>query len=129
QLLDQHLSLVEDPVAFWGEGILAAPANGAQREMLELLIRRGARVPDVSKWGPQYYFKHTEIGRFLLEQGMNPNHHNWHHFTLLHHFAAKGSREKVLLLLEFGADLNAIDEEYRSTPLACAARWGQHEIV
>jgi ankyrin repeat protein len=33
------------------------------------------------------------------------------------------------LLLDHGADIHAIDEEYRSTPLGCAARWGQREAV
>jgi len=27
---------------------------------------------------------------FLLEHGMDPNHMNWHRFTLLHHMAAEG---------------------------------------
>ena len=73
--------------ACWGEGILAGLANRGNRAMIELLIRYGARVPDVSKWGRYYYFKHTEIARLLLENGMNPNHMNWHHVTLLHDMA------------------------------------------
>jgi ankyrin repeat protein len=129
KVLQKHAELVQDPLAFWGEGILANPANGGCREMIELLVRYGARVPDVSKWGPNYYFKHTEIAALLLERGMNPNHMNWHHFTLLHHMAAKGDIPKARLLLDHGADINAIDEEYRSTPLGCAARWGQREAL
>jgi len=60
---------------------------------------------------------------------MNPNHMNWNHFTLLHHMAATGDIAKARLLLDHGADVQAIDEEYRSTPLGCAARWGQREMV
>jgi len=60
---------------------------------------------------------------------MNPNHRNWHHFTLLHHMAAKGDLAKARLLLDHGAEIDAIDEEYRSTPLGCAARWGQREAA
>jgi ankyrin repeat protein len=97
--------------------------------MIELLIRYGARVPQVSKWGPEYYFKHAEIGALLLERGMDPNHRNWHGFTLLHHFAAKGDMVKARLLLDYGAGIDTIDEEYRSTPLGCAARWGQREMA
>ena len=119
----------QDLFAFWGEGILAGPAKNGRREMIELLMRYGARVPNVSKWAPYYYFKHTEIAALLLERGMNPNHRNWHHFTLLHHMAAEGEMEKARLLLDHGADINALDEEYRSTPLGCAARRGQKEIV
>jgi ankyrin repeat protein len=83
----------------------------------------------VSKWAPYYYFKHEPIAAFLLENGMDPNHMNWHRFTLLHHMAAEGEVRKARLLLDHGADVNAIDDEYRSTPLGVAARRGQHEMV
>ena len=129
KLLQKRAELGQDSLAFWGEGILSGPANSGNREMIELLIRYGARVPDVSKWAPYYYFKHTEIAALLLERGMNPNHMNWHHFTLLHHMAAEGDIPKARLLLDHGADINTIDEEYRSTPLGCAARRGQKEMV
>ncbi|MDX1387721.1 MAG: ankyrin repeat domain-containing protein, partial [Acidobacteriota bacterium] len=33
------------------------------------------------------------------------------------------------LVWEFGADIEAVDEEYRSTPLGWAARCGQAEFV
>lgn len=33
------------------------------------------------------------------------------------------------LFIEHGADLNARDEDYRSTPLGWAARWGWKEAV
>jgi ankyrin repeat protein len=60
---------------------------------------------------------------------MNPNHMNWHRFTLLHHMAAEGEIAKATLLLDHGADIDAIDDEYRSTPLGVAARWGRVEMV
>jgi ankyrin repeat protein len=129
KLLQKRSDSGNDLSAFWGEGILAGPANSGRREMIELLIRYGARVPDVSKWAPYYYFKHAEIAALLLERGMNPNHMNWHHFTLLHHMAAQGEMEKARLLLDHGASIDALDEEYRSTPLGCAARRGQKEMV
>ena len=129
KLLQKHAEMGQDSLAFWGEGILSGPANSGNREMIELLIRYGARVPEVSKWAPYYYFKHTEIAGLLLERGMNPNHMNWHHFTLLHHMASEGDIPKARLLLDHGADINTIDEEYRSTPLGCAARRGQKQMV
>jgi ankyrin repeat protein len=121
--------LTKQGTAYWNEGILAGPANQGNRPAVELLIRCGARVPDVSKWGRYYYFKHTEIARILLENGMNPNHMNWHHVTLLHDMAQDGDLAKAQLLLDFGADINAVDEEYRSTPLGFAARWGNGAMV
>jgi hypothetical protein len=115
--------------AFWGEGILAGPANSGNRPMIELLRRCGARVPDISKWGRYYYFKHTEIAAVLLDNGMNPNHMNWHHVTLLHDMAQAGDITKARLLLDHGAEIDAVDEEYRSTPLGFAARWGKREMA
>ena len=97
--------------------------------MLELLMRYGARVPDMSKWAREYYFKHYEIAEFLLDMGMNPNHINCHGTTLLHSMAQEGNLRKAQLLLDRGATIDAVDEEFRSTPLGLAARWGQREMV
>jgi ankyrin repeat protein len=60
---------------------------------------------------------------------MNPNHMNWRRFTLLHDMAFTGDIHKARLLLDHGADINAIDDEYQSTPLAYAAHWGKQEMV
>jgi hypothetical protein len=89
-MLQERLELALDETAFWGEGILTMPAKDGDRQMLELLMRHGARVSDLSKWGARYYFKHYEIAAFLLENGMNPNHMNWRRFTLLHDMAYTG---------------------------------------
>ncbi len=128
-MLKESPELANDDLAFWGEGILAVPANHADRPMWELLLSYGARVPDVSKWAYAYYFKHYEIAEFLLENGMNPNHMSWRCVTLLHDRAYNGDIAKVRLLLDHGADINAIDEEYLSTPLGLASRWGQQDVV
>ena len=113
----------------WGEGILAGPASNGDHETIAFLIRLGARVPIVSKWAPYYYFKHEATAAFLLEHGMNPNHMNWHRLTLLHHMAAEGELRKARLLADHGAEIDAVDEEYRSTPLGLATRRGQRELV
>jgi len=128
-LLEQNPSLLADGAAFWNEGILAGPARDGNHAMLELLIRHGATVPKVSKWGRYYYFKHTDTAALLLDHGMDPDHMNWHYTSLLHHCAADGDIPKARLLLDHGATIDAIDEEYRSTPLGMAARWGQREMV
>jgi len=128
-LLKERPELALDEGAFWGEGILCMPAKDGDRQMLELLMRYGARVPDLSKWGARYYFKHYEIAAFLMENGMNPNHMNWRRFTLLHDMAFTGEVRKARLLLDHGADINAIDEEYQSTPLGYSAHWGKREMV
>ena len=105
------------------------PASAGDHELLALLMRLGAKVPRVTKWAPYYYFKHEATARFLLEHGMDPDHMNWHRLTLLHHMAAEGEVGKARLLIEYGATLDAIDEEYRSTPLGVAARRGQRKTV
>jgi uncharacterized protein len=129
KMLKRRADLAKDELAFWGEGILAVPAKGADRSMIELLAGYGARVPDLSKWGARYYFKHLEIAKLLLDNGMNPNHMSWREFTLLHDMGFTGDVEKAILLLDYGADIDAVDEEYYSTPLGYAAHWGHRELV
>ena len=128
-MLNERPELALDETAFWGEGILAMPAKDGDHHMLEILMTHGARCPDMSKWGARYYFKNYLTARFLLERGMNPNHMNWRGFTLLHDMAHTGDISKARLLIEHKADLNRIDDEYRSTPLGYAARWGHVEMV
>jgi ankyrin repeat protein len=127
--LKVHPTLVADETAYWGEGVLAGPAGSGNHAMLALLIGHGARVPTVTKWGPAYYFKHTDTAAFLLDHGMDPDHMNWNYTTLLHHMAANGDIPKARLLIDHGATVDAMDEEYRSTPLGMAARWGRREMV
>jgi ankyrin repeat protein len=129
ELLRKRPELATDPFAFWSEGTLMMPANRRDRQMLELLMHYGARVPDTSKWGKEYYFKHYDIAVFLMDSGMNPNHMNCHRTTLLHGMAFTGDLQKAALLLDRGADIDAVDEEFRSTPLGFAARWGNREMV
>ncbi|HEX6730623.1 MAG TPA: ankyrin repeat domain-containing protein, partial [Pyrinomonadaceae bacterium] len=86
-MLKGHPELALDETAFWGEGVLSVPANHADHRMLEILMQHDARVPQISKWGARYYFKHYDTAALLLEHGMNPNHMNWREFTLLHDMA------------------------------------------
>jgi ankyrin repeat protein len=131
RLLRDHPEWIDDDEngRRWGDGVLAGPANAGRNDVIAMLMRVGARVPPVSKWAPYYYFKHEATAAFLLDHGMDPNHMNWHRFTLLHHMAAEGELAKARLLLDHGADINAIDDEYRSTPLGVAARRGQRAMV
>jgi len=129
RLLRANPQWLHDDEAGWGDGILAGPAHDGRHDVIAMLMRLGARVPTVSKWAPYYYFKHEATAAFLLEHGMDPNHMNWHRFTLLHHMAAEGEAGKLRLLLDHGADIDAIDDEYRSTPLGVAARRGQAAMV
>jgi ankyrin repeat protein len=129
ELLGRRPELATDPYAFHCEGILSQPANRRYMKMLDLLMRHGARVPDVSKWAHAYYFKHDDVASLLMERGMNANHMNVHRTTLLHEMARLGELTRATLLLDHGADIDAVDQEFRSTPLGFAARWGQRKMV
>jgi len=128
-MLQRRPELALDPFAFHSEGILSMPSNRRHLEMIDLLLRSGARVPAVTKWAAEYYFKHDDIAALLIERGMSARHMNCHRTTLLHEMARRGALTKVRLLLDHGADIDAIDEEFRSTPLGFAARWGQRDTV
>jgi hypothetical protein len=127
--LQQNSALEKQDLAFWGEGILGGPANQGNRAAIELRMRYGARVPDVSKWGRYYYFKHTEIARLLLEQGMNPNHMNWHHVTMLHDMAQGWRSRKGQLAVGSRSRHQRHRRRVPIHPLGLAARWGHREMV
>jgi ankyrin repeat protein len=129
RLLAANPQWIHGDPADWGDGVLAGPAHDGRLDVIAMLMRVGARVPQVSKWAPYYYFKHEATAAFLLEHGMDPNHMNWHRFTLLHHMAAEGELAKARLLLDHDAEIDVIDDEYRSTPLGVAARRGQGAMV
>lgn len=129
EILKQHPEFAKDPTYFWSEGILTFAAKENNRPMLDLLVSYGATVPKILKWAQFYYFEHPEGAEYIMEKGMDPNTMSWQHVTILHDMAQKGNITKAKLLLQYGAEINAIDEEYQSTPLGMAARWGHFEMV
>lgn len=129
QTLSQHPEYARDETYFWGEGILMMPAKENHHQMIELLIEYGAKVPDILKWTQAYYFEHPAGAPFMMEKGMNPDTMSWHQVTILHDMAQKGNIPKAELLIRYGANLDLVEEEYQSTPLGLAARWGQFDMV
>jgi ankyrin repeat protein len=99
------------------------------RSMIELLLSRSVKVPDEVTFCQTYLWQNLTLTRLLLENGMSPNLPNWQQVRPLHHLAASGNIEGARVFLEFGADVEAVDEEYRSTPLAWAARCGHVDFV
>jgi ankyrin repeat protein len=78
----------------------------------------------------------VEILRIILENGADPSARDAKNMTPLHRLAGETSRwtdeEKVplaLLLLDFGADIEACDDELQSTPLGHAARYGHAKLA
>jgi uncharacterized protein len=129
RLLEERPDLARNELSSWAEGVLMMPAKARNRQLLEVLMRHGARVPNLSKWGRFYYFVHDDIAAFLLESGMSAKHMSWHGVTLLHDMAQSGEIAKARMLIDYGADINAIDDEYRSTPLGMASRWGRRDMA
>lgn len=129
RLLAARPELARNELSSWAEGVLMMPAKKRDRALLELLLAFGAAVPLLSKWGRFYYFKHDAIAALLLENGMSAQHQSWQHVTLLHDMAHGGDVAKARLLLDHGAEIDAIDEEYSATPLGVAARFGQRRMV
>jgi uncharacterized protein len=129
RLLAARPDLVRNELSSWAEGVLMMPANRRNRALLEVLLLHGAKVPLMTKWARFYYFKHDDIATLLMERGMSPHHRTWHGVTLLHDMAQSGDLAKARLLLDHGAEIGTIEDEYRSTPLGLAARWGRRPLV
>ena len=128
-ILQQHPEFALDQTYFWSEGILTMPAKENHREMVDLLMNHGAKVPAVLKWTQFYYFELYEGASYMMEKGMSANTMSWQQVTILHDMAQKGFIDKATLLLKYGADINAVDQAYLSTPLGLAARWGRKPMV
>jgi hypothetical protein len=129
RLLAARPELARNELSSWAEGVLMMPANRRNRALCEALLLHGAQVPLMSKWARFYYFKHDDIAAFLMERGMSAHHRTWHGVTLLHDMAQNGDLAKARLLVDHGAELDVIEDEYRSTPLGLAARWGRRPLV
>jgi ankyrin repeat protein len=119
----------------------AMVVGDGRRDRLERLMTAGLRVPSVLTGCQSYLLTHSDMLRTLLAHGMSPDVMNWQRQTLLHHICrqpemkrwissgAADAVQKAAILLDAGADISARDEEYRSTPLAWAARSGAVEMV
>lgn len=111
-------------------GALAAACKLGKRDLLVRLLEAGARVPPVLTACRSYLLRDPGMLRLLLASGMDPDLPNWQRATPLHDLCGRDGRgrprparaECAVILLDAGADVSARDEDYRSTPLAWAAR-------
>ena len=111
-------------------GALAAACKLGKRDLLVRLLEAGARVAPVVTACRSYLLSDPGMLRLLLASGMDPDLPNWQRATPLHDLCGRDSRgrpqphreECAAILLEAGAAISARDEDYRSTPLAWAAR-------
>ena len=117
----------------------AMVVGDGRRDRLERLLAAGLRVPPVLTGCQGYLLTHTDMLHTLLAHGMSPDLMNWQHQTLLHHVCVSqdyrgrdrtnGAIERATMLLDAGANISARDAEYRSTPLAWAARTNALEVA
>lgn len=83
-------------------------------------LRRGD--PSVSVTSPA-------VLKRLLDAGFDPGRPDWLGRTALHHYARRGDVPNARLMLEHGADIDALDDQHHGTPLAWAARKGHEDMV
>jgi ankyrin repeat protein len=117
-LLEKERRLADDTDA------LTFAAEQGREEFVRLLLRYSpatARRVTVSK--PR------RMAELLFAHGMDPNRPNWFRITPLHRFARQGDIESAAVFLDHGADIEAVDGERDSTPLAWAAMDGQTRMV
>ena len=111
-------------------GVLAAACTLGKRDLVIRLLGLGVRVSPVLTECRSYLWSDPGLLRLLLASGMDPDLPNWQRATPLHDLCGRDGRgraqphraECASLLLDAGASLSARDEDYRSTPLAWAAR-------
>ena len=117
-------------------GVFTAVCTRGKRDLLMRLLDAGIRVPAVVTGCRSYLLENAEMLRILLASGMNPDMPNWQRQTFLHDLCRGGKRgetgdtlARAGILLDAGAAISAREEEYRSTPLAWAARTNMGDMV
>ena len=78
---------------------------------------------------PDVAITENAVLKRLLQSGFDPNRSGWLGKTTLHHYAGRGETNNALLAIEYGADIDALDDEFRGTPLAWAAAQGHQDTV
>jgi ankyrin repeat protein len=83
-----------------------------------------------------YLLEDVEMLRTLLASGMSPDMPDWQGQTFLHGLCSGGKRgqageavERAGILLDAGASITAREDQYRSTPLAWAARTNMPAMI
>jgi len=115
-------------------GVFTAVCTLGKRDLLKRLLDAGIRVPPLLTGCQSYLLERADMLQTLLESGMNPDTCNWQNQTMLHMVCGQtkpgeNSITCAKLLLDAGANISARDDEYRSTPLAWAARSNRRDLV
>jgi ankyrin repeat protein len=117
-------------------GVFTAVCTRGNRKLLMRLLEAGVPVPSVAGGCRSYLLENLEMLRILLDHGMSPDLPDWQGQTFLHSLCRGGkpqerreSIERAAALLDAGAAISPREEEYKSTPLAWAARSNAREMV
>jgi ankyrin repeat protein len=105
-----------------------------KRDQLEMILRYQPDVlravrEDGAAWWDSASFRSPEQARWLFRQGLDPGLRNWLGITRLHRCAEKGEIDIAAVVLAAGAEINAVETQWGSTPLGWAARLGKTEMV
>jgi ankyrin repeat protein/L-ascorbate metabolism protein UlaG (beta-lactamase superfamily) len=118
----------------WGATPLQWAARQGGEDVVQLLLERGADPRAVGTDGSTAMFAamdsgHLPAARLLLEAGADVNGRSPDvHRTPLHLTALRGQVDAAALLLDHGATIDPVDD-YGMTPVQCAARYGNPEVV
>lgn len=115
--------------------LLGKPDIPSQLELVKFLVENGANVTDCGRDGNTPLiaaslsgFKDPSLVVYLLEKGAEPNEKNAHGTTAFHLAAEKGCLQTVKVLIQHGANFDALDVE-GLTPLQRACCRCQDEVV
>jgi len=122
-------AIIREP--WFAEEVLARNDIGLARALLEADPEVPQRLSGASlRMGdPDMAVTESEVLRLLMDRGFDPNRPGWLGQTALHHYAGRGELGNALLVIEYGADVDAVDDRYRGTPMAWAAAAGHEEVV
>jgi ankyrin repeat protein len=117
-------------------GVFTAVCTRGKRDLLVRLLDKGIRVPAVVTGCRSYLLEDVEMLRMLLASGMSPDMPDWQGQTFLHGLCSGGKRghageavQRAGILLDAGASITAREDQYRSTPLAWAARTNMPDMI
>jgi ankyrin repeat protein len=119
-------------------GVFTAVCTRGKRDLLARLLEAGIRVPPVAGGCQSYLLEQPDMLRELLARGgLSPDYPTPEGMTLLHALCRRDIRGRTMghrtecgaILLDAGATISAKDKEYRSTPLAWAARNNLPDMV
>ena len=119
-------------------GVFTAVCTLGKRDLMNRLLDAGIRVAPVAGGCQSYLLEKPDMLRVLLARGgLHPDYPTPEGSTLLHALCSRDVRGRTMsdrtecagILLDAGATISAKDQDYRSTPLAWAARNNLPDMV